>query len=346
MSRTRHNLDHAPAGLARDKVKAAVADYHGFYDQSAGADAQRRKRHYSTLVNHYYDLVTDFYEFGWGQSFHFAPRQRGESFEASLIRYERFLSDRLELGPGMTALDVGCGVGGPMREIARHSGAHIVGVNNNAYQISRAQKHNRQSRLEQQCSLIKADFMRMPLPANHFDAVYAIEATPHAPDKTALFRELHRVMKPGAGFAGYEWCLTRCYDADNPDHRRLRRGLEEGTSLPDLAFEHEVVEALLNAGFEIFEYRDVAHESAPQTPWYRALQGRDLSLKSLPRTPIGRAVTSRTTRVLETLRIAPQGTTEVSRFLNQAADVLVEAGETGIFTPMFYFHAQKPESRA
>ena len=26
-------------------------------------------------------LITDFYEYGWGQSFHFAPRNRGESFE-------------------------------------------------------------------------------------------------------------------------------------------------------------------------------------------------------------------------------------------------------------------------
>lgn len=25
-------------------------------------------------VNKYYDLVTSFYEFGWGESFHFAPR--------------------------------------------------------------------------------------------------------------------------------------------------------------------------------------------------------------------------------------------------------------------------------
>jgi len=26
-------------------------------------------------------MITDFYEYGWGQSFHFAPRNRGESFD-------------------------------------------------------------------------------------------------------------------------------------------------------------------------------------------------------------------------------------------------------------------------
>ena len=28
------------------------------------------------MVNHYYNLVTDFYEYGWGKSFHFARRHR------------------------------------------------------------------------------------------------------------------------------------------------------------------------------------------------------------------------------------------------------------------------------
>jgi cyclopropane fatty-acyl-phospholipid synthase-like methyltransferase len=36
---------------------------------------------------------------------------------------------------GQKILDVGCGVGGPAREVARFSGAHVTGLNNNAYQV-------------------------------------------------------------------------------------------------------------------------------------------------------------------------------------------------------------------
>jgi hypothetical protein len=32
----------------------------------------------------------------------------------------------------------------------------------------------------------------------------------------------------------------------------------------------------------------------------------------------------------------------VSDFLNLGADALVRGGESGIFTPMFFFHARKP----
>ena len=60
------------ADLSPDEVKSTVDGYTEIYD----AGLERRKEHYRSFVNRYYDLVTDFYEFGWGQSFHFAPRRR------------------------------------------------------------------------------------------------------------------------------------------------------------------------------------------------------------------------------------------------------------------------------
>ena len=42
----------------------------------------------------------------------------------------------------MRGLDVGCGVGGPMRTIASTSGAHITGITINQYQVNRARHHN------------------------------------------------------------------------------------------------------------------------------------------------------------------------------------------------------------
>ena len=101
---------------------------------------EQRKTAYKDLTNKYYDLVTDFYEYGWGDSFHFAPRAPNESFPDSLARHQRYLAQRLALRPGMRVADLGCGVGGPLREIARFSGATIVGVNNNEYQLERARK--------------------------------------------------------------------------------------------------------------------------------------------------------------------------------------------------------------
>ena len=324
------------ADLAPDDVKSVVDGYTAIYD----AGEQRRREQYRSLVNHYYDLVTDFYEFGWGQSFHFAPRRRGESFKASLLRHQHFLAERLSLKPGMDVLDIGCGVGGPMGNLARHSGASFVGINNNAYQIERAKLHTRDVR--SLCRFIHGDYMRIPEDDERYDAAFAIESMPHAPDRTAAFREVFRVLRPGACFASYDWCLTDGFDAANPEHLRIKNDIMVGDALADIVSPSEICQALRAAGFEILEARDRAPASDPETPWYRALQGRDFSLSSIPRTPAGRALTNLVLRAGERLRVVPEGTCAVSSLLNAAADALVDGGKSGVFTPMFFFLVRKP----
>ena len=99
----------------------------------------------------------------------------------------------------MRVLDVGCGVGGPAREIAHFSGATIVGINNNQFQVDRANKYTAKAGLADTVSFVKADFMALAehFGENSFDAVYAIEATVHAPSFEGIYGEIKRVLKPG-----------------------------------------------------------------------------------------------------------------------------------------------------
>ncbi|MEO5721781.1 MAG: methyltransferase domain-containing protein [Chthoniobacterales bacterium] len=323
--------------VVQERVAEVVAEYRSFH----AGEVEGRQANYARMINDYYDLVTDFYEFGWGHSFHFAPRFKGEAFEASLRRHQLHLADVLGLKAGMRVLDVGCGIGGPMRNIARDFGATIIGVNNNDYQIRRGQRHNQAAALGGQCSFLKADFMALPLPDDSLDAVYAIEATCHAPDKRRLFRELFRVMKPGMDFAGYEWCLTPKYEGDNPAHHSIKKGIEAGAALPDIAREDEVVNALRDAGFEIMEARDYAASADRGRPWWLSLSGSFLH-NGFKRSPEGRWLTRKLVRLLETVRVAPRGSTAVATFLEAGARALVAGGKSGIFTPMFFFHARKP----
>jgi sterol 24-C-methyltransferase len=71
--------------LPRDRVQSTNDEYLSLFDKSPEA----RRSQYMKMVNDYYNLVTDFYEFGWGQSFHFAPRFRGESFAATLAPHQQ-----------------------------------------------------------------------------------------------------------------------------------------------------------------------------------------------------------------------------------------------------------------
>lgn len=103
--------------------------------------------------------MTDFYEEAWAQSFHFCRFAVGEPFLQALARHEHYMAHMINLRKGMKVLDVGCGVGGPAREIASFSGCNVVGLNNNGYQIERATAHAKKEGLADQVSFIQGDFM-------------------------------------------------------------------------------------------------------------------------------------------------------------------------------------------
>jgi len=318
----------------------------GSYLKTHDAGRESREQNSLSFVNQYYDLVTDFYEFGWGTSFHFAPRTRRETFEESLARHERRLANALRLNSKSVVLDVGCGVGGPMREIASSSGARVVGVNNNEYQIERGERHNEEAGLTNLCSFRRADFGDLPFDNDSFDAAYAIESTCHAASRVQVFKEIARVLKPGGEFAGYEWCLTGQFRLDLRFHKALKVLIEKGDALPELAFTSDVDDALREAGLEIVEAFDCASEGDPKRRWYTPLDSDARSIRSLPRTPLGRWLMHHLTWILERTGVAAPGTNEVQALLNQTADALVDAGRLGIFTPMYYFRARKVAPRA
>ncbi|CCO29390.1 hypothetical protein BN14_03402 [Rhizoctonia solani AG-1 IB] len=158
------------------RVKSRVANYTAFWDNDSAKDGDAHKdnrlENYKDVINGYYDGATELYEYGWAQSFHFSRFYKGEAFLQSLARHEHYLASMMNLKPGMRVLDVGCGVGGPAREIARFADVNITGLNNNDFQIGRARKYTEQAGLSAQLQFVKGDFMKLSeqFGENSFDA--------------------------------------------------------------------------------------------------------------------------------------------------------------------------------
>lgn len=342
-----NNTDHT---LQKGEFAHSIEDYENMF---AGARKQTgaitneesvevRKAKYATMVNHFYNLVTDFYEWGWCQSFHFGPRWHNETFLESIKRAEYYLCLRLGLVPGMKALDVGCGVGGPMRNMAIFTGASIEGITINEYQVKIGNKYNAANGLADRCKLVQGDFQNLPWADEYFDRAYGIEATCHSPDRVACFKGVHRVLKPGGLFTILDWVVLPKYNPQNKDHVRVKEGIEVGNGLPTLATPEHVRECLEKAGFEVLDMFDLNRNvHAPnEIPWYDTLNGK-MSLSGFRMTYLGRLVTHSMVWLLETLRIAPAGSTRVSALLNATALDLVEGGQEEIFTPSYFYLARK-----
>jgi sterol 24-C-methyltransferase len=304
-------------------------------------DQNERRSQAAHLSKTYYDLATDFYEYGWGECFHFAPRRRNESLRASIVRNDQMFAERLRLAPGHEVLDIGCGIGGPMRNIARASGAKIVGVTIAPYHVTRARMLNARAGLSHLCEAVEADFNAMPFDGARFDAAYSIESCCHAADRRGPFMEAYRVLKPGALFIGTDWCMTRAYEPGDAEHERIKEGIEKGDGIVRLVPVSDLDEALTFAGFQILETRDLTHDADSEVPWYASLAA-GWSIRGFRNSRLGAAMTHALVRALEARGLSPKGTVHVHDILRGAQAALVQGGRTGIFTPHYFWLARKP----
>ena len=299
--------------------------------------------HTETVLD-YYELCNGFMVWGWGESLHFAPLSPDESLEESKVRHQRAMISKLELQPGMKVVDVGCGIGGPMRRVVREAGVRVVGININEIQLAEAARLNAEAGLEHMTEFRKCSFMDMSvIEADTFDGGYAIESTCHAQNKQRAFEEIFRVLKPGALLWGQEMCLTARFDPQDDLHRTIKQDLMRGIALHDIATFGEVNHALEQAGFQVIKGSDWNVQAGPSTPWYQPMESRHGTLgNAVRRLPWGRKAFLAGSKLAEILRLFPSGSAEVVRLLDQTAEAYVAGGKTGIFTPLYCFWARKP----
>jgi len=329
-------------------VEDGIDEYNKLHKEGK---VEERNLQYKSLVNAYYDLATVFYEWGWGASFHFASRFKFESFAESIRRHEYHLASKLELKRGVSKiLDVGCGIGGPMRNIARFTQCSVTGLTLNPYQVDRGNELC-QSDVTVAClsKSVQGDFMDMPFDSETFDAAYAIEATCHAPDRVQVYREIYRVLKPGSIFACYEWCMTDAHVPGDAQHERIKKQIEEGDGLPDICHTSVCLGAMEEAGFEVIEEKDLVEEEdvSPEImPWMLPLlPSWNPFTQRFQFNWLGYRLTNMMIVLLEKLYLAPKGTIKTQRMLQEGAFGLAAGGSLKIFTPMYLMVGRVPMNK-
>lgn len=81
---------------------AVLEHYTGFFDKST--ETSEREKHAAEMVGSFYEIVTDFYEYGYGECFHFCPVDDCKSLKESIIDYEKGISKSLLAKPGSKLL--------------------------------------------------------------------------------------------------------------------------------------------------------------------------------------------------------------------------------------------------
>jgi SAM-dependent methyltransferase len=108
----------------------------------------------------------------------------------------RALANLAGLQPGMNALDVGCGVGGPARTLASEYGCQVVGVDLTDDFVEAATMLTDKVHLSDRVTFRKGSALDLPFEDESFDVVWSQNTFMNIEDKKAAIREAVRVLRP------------------------------------------------------------------------------------------------------------------------------------------------------
>ncbi len=134
----------------------------------------------------------------------------------TLLQFDNFF------GEEERAIDLGCGRGGNIfRILEKYPKVRVDGVNLTEYQTNFCKSEIIKRKLQDRTEVRQANFLSVPYADENFTHAYCCEVTQYALELEPLFKEVHRVLKPGGRFVIATWCFN-----DNLDTSEFYKFIE------------------------------------------------------------------------------------------------------------------------
>ena len=152
---------------------------------------------------------------------------------------------------GSRILDVGCGIGGSSRILAKDYGFDVLGITISPEQVNRARQLTPPG---MSCRFEIMDALNLDIPKGSFDGVWSVEAGPHIPDKQRYADQMLRVIRPGGVLAIADWNVRDTMPLKlNVFEKLILRQLLTQWTHPEFSsingFKHNLLNSPFNGGF-------------------------------------------------------------------------------------------------
>ncbi|KAA8496924.1 2-methyl-6-phytyl-1,4-hydroquinone methyltransferase [Porphyridium purpureum] len=155
-------------------------------------------------------------EYYWGEHIHLGyyskeeQAQKGGAFKKDFKQAKIDFTKQMLYWTGVKAprriLDVGCGIGGTSRILAKEfPHAEVIGISLSSEQVQRATALAEKEGLDN-VTFRLMDALHMDFDDDTFDLVWGCESGEHMPDKAAYVNEMTRVLAPQGTLAIATWC--------------------------------------------------------------------------------------------------------------------------------------------
>jgi len=161
-------------------------------------------------------------------------------------------------------IDVGSGLGGPARFLARTYGCHVLGIDLTQELCDVATDLTRRVGQADRVELRQGNALALPVNSGTFDVAWTQHVSMNIGDKAGLFSELRRVLRPGGRLAFFDILAG----SESPIHFPVPWSDDPTNSF--LASSDQTRSLLGDAGFEVRVWEDLTTEA---TAFYASLAG-------------------------------------------------------------------------
>jgi ubiquinone/menaquinone biosynthesis C-methylase UbiE len=174
----------------------------------------------------------------------------GRGLEATLE-----MAALMPAGPGIHVLDIGSGIGGPARYFADRFGCKVTGIDLTSEFCDVAAHLTRLLGMEDQVEFKLGDALAMPFADESFDGAYSMNVSMNIADKSAFYKEIRRVLKPGGWLVLSEIAKGEGAEPDYP----TPWAASAQTSF--LSAPEETRRGLAEAGFEVLRLQSTLEQA-------------------------------------------------------------------------------------
>lgn len=159
-------------------------------------------------------------------------------------------------------LDLGCGVGGSSRFIAKTYGANAKGVTLSPVQASIAETYNISQNLQEKVKITVQDMMTLGR-ASQYDLVWSMESAEHIADKAGLLQLCFDSLVPGGRLIMATWCVRDEGAGYTKTEKSLLEKVSKHYHLPPMVSINELALLAEKAGFNEVQTADWSPSVAP-----------------------------------------------------------------------------------
>jgi SAM-dependent methyltransferase len=228
-----------------------------------------------------------------------------DQFHGRGLEATQEIADLLEIDETDHILDIGSGIGGPARFMAHRFGCQVTGIDLTAEFCDVARHLTQLLGLQSRVRFQLGNALAMPFAGASFDGAYSMNVSMNIADKAAFYREIHRVLRPGAWLMLSEIARGDGADLDYPTP------WAQSARTSFLSTPEETLRGIKDAGFEVVESRNTSEQAL-------AFGARSRELVAQGQKPPHRAIQ------LIHGAIAPQAMANSARGMSEARIVPIE----------------------